>query len=429
MSRPAGGTPPPLGPRRRSVLAAVGVALASMTPGCDKLRGSSSGARIDAAWHRHALLDGLLARWVAVAPSETGAMRSAVDRRWVAAAEQPGDLTEHARLVYAFAIGYELSQDKRYLDAADRGAEFLLAHFHDPLHGGFFTRVAADGRVIHPSKSAYGHAFALFALSHMARVTQQERYRSAALRTWQVIHTWLRNPSGGFFGDLPRDFAKPAQPQGGSQNPVMHMFEALLALHDATQDPAALDGAKGVAEFVVYKLLVGLPDGGAYIPEWFDPAWQPLPTRDAGGYTDIGHQFEWSHMLRAAEQRGLVGVYAQTAERLLQFATRVGYDEIDGGAFTAMYPDGTVNRDKHFWQQCEALRAFLAAAAAGGQPEMRRRYEQTLALVREQFIDQTHGGWFAKACKRGDCAGAQPEPYHMTGMHAMALAMAAEAAR
>jgi uncharacterized protein YyaL (SSP411 family) len=289
LSRPAGGTPPPLGPRRRSVLAAVGVALASMTPGCDKLRGSSSGARIDAAWHRHALLDGLLARWVAVAPSETGAMRSAVDRRWVAAAEQPGDLTEHARLVYAFAIGYELSQDKRYLDAADRGAEFLLAHFHDPLHGGFFTRVAADGRVIHPSKSAYGHAFALFALSHMARVTQQERYRSAALRTWQVIHTWLRNPSGGFFGDLPRDFAKPAQPQGGSQNPVMHMFEALLALHDATQDPAALDGAKGVAEFVVYKLLVGLPDGGFKAAARCEPVvlrassrGAPAPRRPAG---------------------------------------------------------------------------------------------------------------------------------------------------
>ena len=412
--------------RRFSAALSLGVGAPWLASGCDQRPGGSE--RIDAAWHRTALLDGLLVRWVGVAPQGSGAMRSAVDRSWAAAPQQPGYLTEHARLVYAFAIGYELTRDKRFLDASQHGADFLLTRFRDPVHGGFFKRVAADGSVVQ-AKNTYGHAFALFALSHMHRVTGDLRYRTAALRTWQEIDTWLRNPNGGFYMELPRDFAKPAQPQGGSQNPIMHMFEALLALHDATQDPVALAGAKGVAEFVAYKLLVGLPDGGAYIPEWYDAQWQPLPTRDKGGYTDVGHQFEWSHMLRSAEQRGLVGVYAQTAQRLLQFATQVGYDEIDGGAFTAVYPDGAVNRDKHFWQQCEALRAFLAASAAGGQPETWRRYEQTLGLVREQFIDKTHGGWFPKACQRGDCGDAQPEPYHMTGMHAMALAMAAEAAR
>lgn len=415
--------------RRFSTALSLGIGAPWLAAGCDKSPGGSQ--RIDAAWHRAALLDGLLVHWVGVAPQPSGAMRSAVDRRWSAAAQQPGYVTEQARLVYAFAIGYELTREQRYLDAAQRGADFLLAHFRDPVHGGFFTRVAADGSVVHAAKSAYGHAFVLFALSHMHRVSGDARYKTAALRTWQEIDTWLRNPGGGFYMELPRDFAKPAQAQGGSQNPVMHMFEALLALlalHDATQDPVALAGAKGVAEFVVYKLLVGLPDGGAYIPEWYDAHWKPLPTRDQGGYTDIGHQFEWSHMLRAAEQRGLVGVYAQTADRLQQFATQVGYDEIDGGVFTTVDPDGTLHRDKHFWQQCEALRAFLAAWAGGGQAQMWRRYEQTLDLVRQQFIDKTHGGWFAKACKRGDCGDAQPEPYHMTGMHAMALALA-EAAR
>lgn len=377
-----------------------------------------------------ALLDGLLVRWVEVAPSASGAMRSAVDRRWAAAPEQPGYVTEQARLVYAFTIGYELTRDKRYLDAAQRGADFLLTRFRDPVHGGFFTRVGADGSVVYAAKSTYGHAFVLFTLSHLYRVTRDERYKAAALRTWQEIDTWLRDPLGGFRGELPRDFSQAGQGRGAaSQNPVMHLFEALLALHDATQDPIALAGAKTVAEFVVYRLLVGLPDGGAYIPEWYDHEWKPLPTRDKGGYTDLGHQFEWSHMLRAAEQRGLVGVYGQTADRLLRFATHTGYDEIDGGVFTTVDPDGTLHRDKHFWQQCEALRAFLAASAAGGQPDMWRRYEQTLGLVHEQFIDKANGGWFPKACPRGACAEAQPEPYHMTGMHAMALALAAEATR
>lgn len=416
------------GTKRCSAWSLLCIALLLLASGCDK--GRAANQRIDADWHRSALLDGLLQRWVQVAPTDAGAMRSAIDRRWIAAAEQPGYLTEQARLVYSFAIGYELTRDPRYLQAAQRGADFLLTRFRDPVHGGYFTRVAADGRVVYAAKSTYGHAFVLFALSHMYRVTKDERYRVAALRTWQEIDTWLRHPRGGFRGELPRDFSQAGQGQGASsQNPVMHLFEALLALHDATGDPVALAGAKNVADFVVYKLLVGLPDGGAYIPEWYDADWKPLPTRDKGGFTDLGHQFEWSHMLRSAESRGLVGVYGQTADRLLKFATRTGYDEIDGGVFTRVYPDGEVQRDKYWWQQCEALRAFLAAAAAEGQPDMWRRYEQTLGLVREQFIDRTHGGWHLKACKRGDCADAQPEPYHMTGMHAMALAMAADAGR
>ncbi|MEP6558484.1 MAG: AGE family epimerase/isomerase [Burkholderiales bacterium] len=397
--------------------------------GCNQQSGAEAHTRIDAEWHRHALVEGLLAHWLTAAPTASGFMRTAFDRRWVADSAQPGHLTDQARLVYAFIVGWEVTRDPRYLAAATQGADFLLKHFYDPVHGGFFLRVALDGTVLSSVKNTYGHAFALFALSHMARVTGEARYRAAALRTWSEIHTWLRDPQGGFRGEVARDFSSATGKDGyRSQNPVMHLFEALLALHDATQDPVALAGARSVANFVVYRLLVGLPDGGAYIPEWFDANWKPLTTREQGGYIDIGHQMEWSHMLMTAEQRGLGGVYAQTGERLLKFALAKGYDEADGGVFSRLYPDGTLDRDKYSWPQCEALRALLAAASR--QNDLWRRYEQTLKLVREQFIDDTHGGWYGKACgKRGGCAEPQVEPYHMTGLHQMALSMATAGAK
>lgn len=386
-------------------------------------------ARIDVAWHRQDFVHGLLGHWGSVAPTASGFMRSAVDRRWVAAARQPGQLTDQARLVYTFAVGFELTKEPRYLDAAVRGTDFLLQRFRDPVHGGYFLAVAEDGTVVRDAKRSYGHAFALLALSHMARVTGEKRYREAALKTWQEIDTSLRDPVGGFRTELPRNFSQAQTGQAGAtgtQNPIMHLFEALLALHEATQDPAALAGAKGVADFVVYRLLVGTADGGAYIPEWYGADWKPLATREQGGHTDIGHQFEWIHMLRTAEQRGMVGVYGPIANRLLKFAVEKGYDEIEGGVFTTMFPDGALARDKNYWQQCEAMRAFLMVAAGGsGELEAWRRYEQTLSLVRSQFTDTSNGGWFPKACKPGGCSDAQVEPYHMAGLHRAALTMAA----
>ena len=61
-----------------------------------------------------------------------------------------------------------------------------------------------------------------------------------------------------------------------------------------------------------------------------------------------------------------------------------------------------------------------------GKKDMWRRYEQTLELVKDEFIDTANGGWrpLAKsACERSACADEQPDAYHMTAMHREALAL------
>lgn len=409
-------------PRIPALVLALAFALLGLLAGCDFLQRETQ--QIDIEWQKKSLVDGHLARWLAVAPTDAGFFRTAVDRNWTPKAQQPGELTGQSRLIYAMAMGYEVTRDKRYLDAALRGADFLLTHFQDPVHGGFYQRVSPEGKVIAQHKNTYGHAFALFALSHLYRVTQNERYRTAALATWQTINRSLRDPQGGFRGDAPRDFL-PESPGGKrSQNPVMHLFEALLALVDATQDPAARAGATSVGNFVVYKLLQGQADGSAFIPEWYDAQWKPIQSKDQGGYIDLGHQFEWSHLLLGAERRGLSAIYPQAAERVLAYALKLGYDEIDGGAYNRAFADGSLDKGKFWWQQAECLRALQAAAAASGKKDLWRRHEQTLALVRDQFIDTERGGWFyslKKKCREGGCPEEQLDPYHMTGMHLSAI--------
>jgi mannobiose 2-epimerase len=307
-------------PMRRRILGSL---LASVAGGCDLAPGGRR--QIDTAWHRRSLLDDHLSRWLAVAPTDSGLFRASFTRDWKPNGTIATDLTAQSRLVYAMAIGYELTTDSRYYDAATRGADFMLTHFRDPVHGGFYRSVASDGRVLNAEKHTYGHAFALLALAHMSRIGREARFRDAALVTWKEIDRGLRDSSGGFRPEAPNDFS----PTVGlrNQNPLMHMFEALLALCDATDDPIAREGASSVGNFAVYRLLQGLPDGTACIPEWYDDHWRPLPTRDAGGYIDIGHQFEWSHLLLGSDRRGLSPILSASAERLLQYAIKLGYDE------------------------------------------------------------------------------------------------------
>jgi mannobiose 2-epimerase len=402
--------------RRRALL----LALLSGASGCDV---AGSRGRIDAEWHRRALLDGHLSKWLAVAPTKSGMFVTSFDRRWQPKASAGTYLTMQSRLIYAMASGFELTQDVRYLEVAVRGADFLLAHFHDPVHGGFFTSVDADGRVLSDAKQPYGHAFALFALAHVYRVSKHERFRVAALTAWSDINRDLRDPSGGLHGDAPRNFVS----KGGgprSQNALMHMFEALLALVDATGDAQALAGATSVGNFAIYRLLQGSADGTASIPEWYDDKWRPLPTKEAGGYVDIGHQFEWSHMLLSSKTRGLPEIFAASSKRVLQFALKFGYDEAAGGAFSAVYPDGTVARKKRWWPQAECLRALVVAATLNNRSDLWQQYDQTLELVSKEFIDAQFGGWrhgSLQLCALDGCPDEQPDPYHMTGMHLAAI--------
>ncbi|WP_243655655.1 AGE family epimerase/isomerase [Roseateles saccharophilus] len=336
-------------------------------------------------------------------------------------------MTGQARLVYAFAAGHELTQERRYLDLARRGADLLLERFHDPLHGGFFHTLAPDGSPRAMHKRAYGHAFALLALAELYRVGRDARHRDAALRAWAEIETGFFDAMGGLVNECGRDF-KPF-PGARTQNPVMHMFEAVLALAEGSGDKAAQAGARRLGDFVAYRLLQGQAEsdgGGARIPEWYDEAWKPLPSKDAGGYIDLGHQFEWSHLLTTGA--AVSPVYPQVAERVLAYALAAGYDEIDGGCGTRAFPDGArADASKGWWQQAECLHALLVAAQASGRNDLWRRYEQTLGLVREQLVDAGQGGWqaaYALPCRSGGCKDEQPDPYHMVRLHQAALKLA-----
>jgi mannose-6-phosphate isomerase len=411
--------------RRRGLGLAL---LAAPLAGCDWLQ---SGPRLDGAWHRRALLDGHLTPWRRAALQPNGACRGGFTRDW---SPRPGgpatvDLTHQARLIVAFAAGHEAAQGTEsaasWLAAAESAGRFLLTHLRDPEHGGFFHQVSPTGERQADAKRGYGHAFALLALAELCRLSPDPAWPAAALDAWRTVEQGLLDRHGGLVSDATRRFVHVSGP-ARSQNPGMHLFEALLALAQAPQADVAragLLGARRVSAWMLNRLLQGLPDGGAMVPEWYDADWTPRTGPEAE--TDLGHQFEWVHLLITANRLGVSPTLGAVAERVLQFALAQGYDEIDGGCFTRWQPGGRVDRRKGWWQQAECLHGLMVAADANPRPELWRRVEQTLTLVKRTLIDPQHGGWRPGAdCLDRGCEDQQPDPYHMAQMHRTAWRLA-----
>jgi len=347
-------------------------------------------AHIDGEWLRRSFIEDNLARWLSAAVTETGFFQTNLDRQWRPAARQAATLVSQSRLLYVFSVGYHVTSDAAYLQAVRAGAEFMLRYMRDEKYGGWYWSVSPQGKVLNNEKDSYGHAFVIFGLSHAHRVTREARYRQVALETWDEVKQHLRNSDGGFKRRTDRKFLTTLK--GNSQNPMMHLFEALLALHDATGSQEVFQDAFSLAQFIFGRLYQR--DHG-YLPELYDADWQPLSV-EKGGKVDIGHHFEWAFLLSRAVEKGFPPQYLHIGMRMLEFGMNSGYDKESGGIFSHSGYDGTRKKDsaKTWWQQCEFLRALVHYASVRRRRDLWEPFEHSLRFVKQHFLDPEYGGWY-----------------------------------
>jgi mannose/cellobiose epimerase-like protein (N-acyl-D-glucosamine 2-epimerase family) len=190
-----------------------------------------------------------------------------------------------------------------------------------------------------------------------------------------------------------------------SQSPFMHLFEALLILHDTTRSPEVWSDIEAMARFLETRLIQ--PTG--CVPEWYNAvSFKPLDdakaddaksdnakSNDAAkGYVEIGHQVEWAYLLSHAVEKGLNKRYLGVAERLLNFAIKHGVDASTGGLIARTGYTGIVHNDsKWWWAQAELMRAAAHFAVRRGRGDLWPVYQAAHDFVLMHHVDQEFGGW------------------------------------
>jgi mannobiose 2-epimerase len=370
---------------------------------------------IDSAWVRKALINDMLDHWLTASVMPNGFIQENLDRQWKPWGRQrEASLNGQGRMTYTLVAGYEHSRDRRYLDAIHKCAGFLTK-MHDDQYGGYFNRTTPDLKVIDDTKTGFT-SFAIFPLAHAARVTGEERYATAAMNAWNEVSQKMRD--GQFFANsLKRDFSGPAPfnfaqvgaagrgGPAGAGNPAgrgnagrggfaarrhglnVHMFEALLALYEATHSKAVWDEI--TAEMAAMEKLYNYDLG--YLPEGFDDNWKaPAPTS-----FNVGHLFEWPSLFSRAVELGADPKFIQLGSRSIDLALKVGFDQQDGAIWMSAGADGSVSRRYMiWWAECETMKATARYATLHGRSDLWPYFDRTLAFVKKNFIDPEYGGWF-----------------------------------
>jgi mannobiose 2-epimerase len=327
-------------------------------------------------------------------------------------------LNTQARLVWAFSELSQVADDRdHYLHLADQGVEFLVAHFRDTTHGGWFWKTARDGTVVDDAKLTYGHTFALYALACHARHRSDDRSTELAVATFDDLQRRCADPvQGGYSENFDRTWNETFGRK--SLDIHMHVLEALAELVRLTGDAEHATALRAIRELIVTHMIdpVTGAGGNQFTPDW-DPVlpvvvprtWiderpasehPPPPTQLSTCY---GHNLELGWLLADADTTlGEPGASDHAILALATHALTFGLDTELGGMFRDGPYDGpATDTDKEFWQNAESLPGWLEAFRISGDQRFLDAFHATWRFAQAHLVHPDLGEWRVRARRDG----------------------------
>ncbi|MFJ9845928.1 AGE family epimerase/isomerase [Kitasatospora sp. NPDC101155] len=360
-----------------------------------------------------------------------------------------------SRLVYGMASAFMLTGDDAYLEVAERGTEYLREHMRvvDPeedvvywYHGlsvdgdtekKLFTSEFSDDYDAIPM---YEQIYALAGPIQTYRVTGDPRIKSDADATLRLFEKFfLDREQGGYYSHIDPILFRADHPSLGPNkarknwNSVGdHAPAYLINLYLATGD----ETYARMLEYTFDTIVQRFPDrkNSPFVQERFHRDWSHDTTH--GWQQDravVGHNLKiaWNlmrmHALRPKRE------YLETAAEIGELMPAVGSDRQRGGWYDVVervLADGQEHHRfawhdrKAWWQQEQAILAYLILHGTTGRAEFLRDARHAEAFYNTFFLDHDEGAVYFNVLASGT-------PYllgteRLKGSHSMSMYHSAE---
>lgn len=318
--------------------------------------------------------------------TENGGFFTQLDRHWTPYSKDKL-LIAQARTIYSFAAAHHAGLGGgRYLEAGQAGAAFLLEHFRDDEHGGWYWSVGPDGTPRQRQKRLRGHLSVIYALTTLYQTGGNEALLRAAVETYDRLEEKAHDPNhGGYY-----EFFKPDWSPGTRDKSLgahLDALEATLALANAAGETRYKARADELTRLVTYN---------HHITETFRPNWQP-----AGDIVHYGDLLNAAWFFLWAAEAYKRPAYRYRAFTWLEYCLDTAWDDKRGGfAHKGNVHYGASDRRKVSWVQARGLAALARVSRYSLRYQLLFRHQMSWCLDRQH--DTETGGWFAVCDTGGD---------------------------
>jgi mannobiose 2-epimerase len=305
----------------------------------------------------------------------------------------------NARILWFFSETAIEIKDARYRAAAERAYDYLCEYFVDPLYGGVYWELDADGKPLNTKKQVYAQAFTIYALTAYYRLTNDKQALSHAMACFELLESktidcrqegYLEafSRSWGELDDIrlsEKDLNFPK-----SQNTHLHVLEAYTTLYQVQPSAQVREALRyNIRMFDKYMI-----DTETYHLRMFmDENWRDF----SPGFT-YGHDIEASWLIaKALESLGDAEYTAALMPTLVKIAEATMTEAIGahGHVIDAFdFASRTQLPDIVWWVQAEALVGFLFAWRESGNEKFLATALGVWEFIKRYQIDRDNGEWF-----------------------------------
>jgi cellobiose epimerase len=351
---------------------------------------------------------------------------------WKPEGDQNKMIVTQARHVWTTSQVFLMNGDSAYLDLAEHGYDFLKNKMWDTLQGGFYYMLSRNGDQLtnsrEPQKTAYGNAFAIYALASYYKASA----RQEALDLAKAGFFWLEKYSydslySGYFnfllnnGELYKESNSNfrgidlSQRQWKDYNTSIHLMEAFTELYKVWPDSML---RKRTAE-MFFLIRDTLTDAKGYLNLYFTRDWQRISYRDSSSvcrmtnfyfdHISFGHDIETAYLLLETSSVLRIGLEDKTlavVKKLVDHSVSKGWDSRYGGLYDAGYylKDAEdiriVNKSKIWWSQAEALNALLMMSRIYPDESYYKLFLEQWNYIDKYLIDHQNGEWYPEGLDR-----------------------------
>lgn len=366
---------------------------------------------------RRALTEGIIPFWLTRSiDREYGGYLTCFDEAGRFTGNGTKYLVTQCRMIWGFSnlAPFARPEDRPAMrEAARQGVHFLLTHFWDQRHHGFYWQLNRDGSVADPAKLVYGESFAIYALSEYYLAYGDISALQYAETVFDLLQIHAADTlNGGYYENIEANWRlSPFGAQAGDRKSLdihMHLMEAFTTLYRASGKEIHARKLREVMD-LIFARMVDVQVG--YGCNQFDPQFRKLPAiniprtwnaeretnevvQEPTDSTSYGHNVELSWLADLAYGAlGVDGPQETPALRmLLTHSLRYGYDYEYGG----VYRDGIADRqvlvtDKEWWQNFEALVGYLNGFVRFDDAAYLDAFLRTWAFVRDRFLNAEVG--------------------------------------
>ncbi|NLA75702.1 MAG: N-acyl-D-glucosamine 2-epimerase, partial [Deltaproteobacteria bacterium] len=324
---------------------------------------------------------GILPFWLAFSvDNENGGFYARVDNHGRASSSAPKSLILNTRILWSFSEAYSAFGKAEYRNMADRAYGYLHEYFYDRDYNGLYWLLNGHGVPLDDTKKVYGHAFMIYALASYYRITGKRAVLDSAIDLFKIIEgRFLDRKNNGYLEATLRDWSEAEDVrlsaidmnEKKSMNAHLHLLEAYTNLFRVWRGIGLKKQLRNL--LLIFRDHILDPDTG-HFNLFFDETWQIK-----GSHTSPGHDIEGSWLLfEAAEVLGDPGLMREFKDISVRQAASVLDHCIDkdGAIVYEIFPDGTMNREKHWWVQAEAIVGFMNAYELTGDKRFYRAMKE-----------------------------------------------------